>query len=142
MLFGLTNAPTSFQALMNDVLQDFIKVYMLIFFDDILIFNTTWSAHLQHVRAVLQRLLERSLAVKRSKCAFGTASVAYLGHVILTQGVAMDANKVAAVQPWLTPRTTLAVRGFLGLTGYYHKFIKSYDAIAAPLTQLLKEAFY
>jgi hypothetical protein len=140
MPFGLTNALASFQALMNDVLQDFIRVFMLVFFD-ILIFSNSWSSHLQHVRAVLQRLRKHSLAVKCSKCTFGTTSVAYLGHVISAQGVAMDADKVVAVQAWPTPRTVRAVRSFLGLLGYYRKFIKSYGAIAAPLTQLLKEAF-
>jgi hypothetical protein len=123
MPFGLTNVPTLFQALMNDVLQDFIRVFVLVFFDDILIFNKSWISHLQHVRAVLQRLCEHSLTVKRSKCAFGTTSAAYLGHVILAEGVAMDADKVAAGQAWPPPRT---VRGFLGLIGNYRKFIKSF----------------
>jgi hypothetical protein len=134
MSFGLTNAPASFQALMNNVLQDFIRVFMLIFFDDILIFSDSWSCHLQHVCAVLQRLHEHNLTVKRSKCAFDTMSVAYLGHVISAKGVAMDADKVATVQAWLTPRTVRVMHDFLGLTGYYHKFFQSYDAIAAPLT--------
>jgi hypothetical protein len=134
MSFSLTNAPASFQALMNDVLQDFIRVSMLIFFDDILIFNDSWSCHLQHVCAVLQQLHEHNLAVKLSKCAFGTTSVAYLGHIISTKGVTMEADKVATVQAWLTPRTVRVMHNFLGLTGYYHKFFHSYGAIAAPLT--------
>jgi hypothetical protein len=75
MSFGLTNAPATFQALMNDVLHDFIRVFILVFFDDILIFSDSWSSHLQDVRAVLQRLQEHSLAVKRSKCSFGATTV-------------------------------------------------------------------
>jgi hypothetical protein len=127
---------------MNDTLQDFIRVFMLVFFDDILIFSISWSEHLQHVRAVLQRLREHHLAVKRSKCSFGTTSVGYLGHIISAQGVAMDAEKVEAVRAWPPLRTVHAVRGFLDLIGYYRIFIRSYDEIAAPLTQLLKkEAF-
>jgi hypothetical protein len=123
---------------MNDVLQDSIRVFVLVFFNDILIFSDSWSSHLQHVRMILQRLQEHGLAVKRSKCSFGATSVQYLGHVISDQGVAVDANKVEAVRAWPLPRTMRAVRGFLGLTDYYQKFIRSYRDIAAPLTKLLK----
>jgi hypothetical protein len=139
--FGLTNVPASFQALMNDVLQDFIRVSVLVFFADILIFNDSWSSHLQHVRAMVQCLREHSLVVKRSKSAFGNTSVAYLGHVISSQGIVMDVDKVAAIQAWSTPWTIRAVHGFLGITCYYCKLIQSYGAITAPLMQLLKEAF-
>jgi hypothetical protein len=138
MPFGLTNAPTTFQALMNDVLQDFICVFVFVFFDDILIFSDSWSSHLQHVRMILQRLQEHGLTVKRSKCSFDATSVQYLGHVISDQGVAMDTDKVEAVRAWPLPRTVRAVMGFLGLTGYYRKFIRSYGDIATPLTKLLK----
>jgi hypothetical protein len=82
MPFGLTNAPATFQALMNIVLHDFIRVFVLVFFDDILIFSDSWSSHLQHVRIVLQSLQEHSLAVKRGKCSFDATTVQYLGHVI------------------------------------------------------------
>jgi hypothetical protein len=143
MPFSLTNAPMTFQSMMNDVLHDFIHQFVLVFFDDILIFSDSWSSHLQHVRVVLHRLCEHSLVVKRSKCTFDTKSVVYLGHVISAEGVTMDAEKVAAVKVWLTPRTVHAVWGFLGLTCYYCKFIRSHGDIAAPLTQLLKrEAFH
>jgi hypothetical protein len=138
MPFGLTNAPTTFQALMNDVLQDFICVFVFVFFDDILIFSDSWSSHLQHVRMILQRLQEHGLTVKRSKCSFDATLVQYLGHVISDQGVAMDTDKVEAVRAWPLPRTVRAVMGFLGLTGYYRKFIRSYGDIATPLTKLLK----
>jgi hypothetical protein len=137
MPFDLTNAPATFQALMNDILHDFIRVFVLVFYD-ILIFSDSWSSHLQHVRAVLERLREQNLSVKKTKCSFGAESVAYLGHVISAQGVAMDVDKVAVVHAWPQPRTVRVVRGFLGLTGYYRKFIRSYGDIVAPLTQLLK----
>jgi hypothetical protein len=134
--------PTTFQALMNGVLQDFIRVFVLIFFDVILIYNSSWSAHLQHICIVFQRLREHKLVVKQSKCSFGASSVPYLGHVVSSTGVAMDANKVKAVRAWQQPRSVRAVRGFLELTSYYRKFIQSYGEIARPLTQLLKrEAF-
>jgi hypothetical protein len=129
-------------ALMNELLHDFIRHFVLVFFDDILIYSNSWSSHLQHVRAVLQCLREHKLAIKQSKCSFSAASVAYLGHVITAQGVAMDAEQVAVVQAWQTMCSVRAVRGFLGLTRYYRKFIQSYRDIAGPLTQLLKrEAF-
>jgi hypothetical protein len=136
--FGLINAPATFQALMNDILHDFIWVFVLVFFDDILIFSDSWSTHLQHVRAILCRLCEHSLAMKRSKCSFDASMVAYLGHAISAEGVTMDADKVEAVRAWPTPRTVHTVHGFLGLTGYYRKFIRGYSDITAPLTQLLK----
>jgi hypothetical protein len=142
MAFGLTNAPPMFQALMNGVLHDYLHWFVLVFFDDILIYSSSWSEHLQHVRVVLTTLRKHQLAVKQSKCVFGSWSVAYLGHVISASGVAMDPTKVEAVQAWPTPRTPQALRGFLGLAGYYRKFIRNYGIIAGPLTQLLKkEAF-
>jgi hypothetical protein len=94
---------------MNDVLQDFICDFVLIFFDNILIYNTSWSAHLRHARAVLERLREHKLAVKRSKCSFGATSVGYLGHVISTNGVAMDVDKVEVVRVWQQPRSVCVI---------------------------------
>jgi hypothetical protein len=142
MAFGLSNAPPTFQALMNGVLHDYLRRFVLVFFDDILIYSSSWSEHLQHVRVVLTTLRQHRLTVKQSKCVFGSQSVAYLGHVISTSGVAMDPAKVEAVQAWPTPRTPRALRGFLGLAGYHRKFIRDYGSIAGPLTQLLKkEAF-
>jgi hypothetical protein len=93
MSFGLINAPATFQALMKPILGDFIRTFVLVFFDDILIYSKSWSSHLQHIRAVFARLHEHKLALKESKCSFGTSSVAYLGHEISAAGVAMDAEK-------------------------------------------------
>jgi hypothetical protein len=97
---------------------------------------------LQQVQLVLQLLRDNNLFIKRSKCFFGKQSVAYLGHIISANGVAMDQTKVTAVETWPRPRTTRALRGFLGLTGYYRKFIAGYGAIAEPLTALLKGAAF
>ena len=90
--------------------------------------------HLQHVHAVFKRLRDLTLALKKSKCSFGAQEVAYLGQVFSTQGVTMDAKKIEAMQAWPQPWTMRMVRGFLGLTGYYRKFIWSYNELAAPLT--------
>jgi hypothetical protein len=139
MAFGLCNAPATFQALMNDVLRPFLRRFVLVFFDDILIYSKTWADHLRHLRAVLDELQRHQLFVKRSKCLFGTSSVAYLGHVISAAGVAMDSAKVAAIHDWPPPRSVRAVRGFLGLAGYYRRFVHNYGTVAAPLTALLKK---
>jgi hypothetical protein len=142
MPFGLTNAPATFQALMNEVMRPFLRRFVLVFFDDILIYSSIWPDHLRHVHLVLKRLQEHRLLVKRSKCVFGSRTVSYLGHVISAAGVAMDEQKVRAVWEWPVPRTVHAVHAFLGLTGYYQRFIQDYGSIAAPLTALLrKDAF-
>ena len=119
MPFGLTNAPSTFQALMNEVLRPFLRRCVLVFFDDILIFSRTETEHLQHVRAVLSTLRHHGLALKRSKCSFGERRIHYLGHVIENGVVSMGVDKIKAVQDWPLPRSLRALRGFLGLTGYY-----------------------
>jgi len=139
MPFGLSNAPATFQALMNDVLRPFLRRFVLVFFDNILIYSSSWSKHLQHLRAVLDALQAHHLHLKHSKCSFGASSVSYLGHVISADGVAMDADKVAVVTEWPVPRSTRGLWCFLGLAGYYRKFIRDFGTIAAPLTRLLRK---
>ena len=118
MPFGRTNVPSTFQALMNEVLRPFLHLCVLVFFDDILIYSKTWTEHLQHMRTVFTVLREHSLVLKRSKCLFAQCNVAYLGHVITGAGVARDESKIEAVKAWPVPKTIRALRGFLGLTGY------------------------
>ncbi|GAU35592.1 hypothetical protein TSUD_295280 [Trifolium subterraneum] len=139
MPFGLSNAPASFQSLMNQVFQKVLRKFVLVFFDDILVYNATWSSHLLHLEIVLQLLDHHKLFVKLSKCSFGMSEVDYLGHTIFGMGVIMDKTKVQAVLQWPTPTNLKQLRGFLGLTGYYRRFIKSYATIASPLTDLLKK---
>ena len=114
MPFGLCNAPAMFQALMNDILHAFLRWFVLVFFDDILIYSSTWVDHLRHLRAILLVLWQHRLFVKRSKYAFGVDSISYLGHIISAAGVAMDPAKVHAVMDWPQPHLARAVRGFLG----------------------------
>jgi hypothetical protein len=126
MPFGLTNAPATFQALMNHVLLPFLRRFVLVFFDDILIYSSSWTEHLRHVRTVFRTLQDHLLFLKRSKCAFGQRSVSYLGRVISEEGVAMDRQKVQAVLEWPLPKSPRTVRGFLGLAGYYRRFIRDF----------------
>ena len=127
---------------MNSVLRPFLRKFVLVFFDDILIYSPSWSSHLQHINTVLTALRDHQLRLKRTKCSCATSSVHYLGHVISSNGVAMDREKVAAMSSRPQPQSVRGLRGFLGLASYYRRFIKDYDAIAAPLTaQLKKEAF-
>jgi hypothetical protein len=134
--FGLCNSPTTFQALMNDVLRPFLRRFVLVFFDDILIYSKTWADYLRHLRAVLDELCCHHLFVKRTKCEFAAPSVAYLGHMISAAGVAMDPAKVQAIIDWPAPCSIRAVRGFLGLAGYYRKFVHNYDTVAGRVGNL------
>jgi hypothetical protein len=141
MPFGLTNASSTFQALMNTILGPFLRRCILVFFDNILIFSRTWIEHLQ-TSARSSALHAHSLVLKCSKCAFGERRMHYLSHIISDGTVSMDGDKISVVQAWPQLRSVKALRGFLGLTGYYRRFIANYGAIAAPLTALLKkEAF-
>jgi len=110
-----------------------------VFIDDILIYSHTWADHLCHLRAVFGALQQHQLFVKRSKCAFASLFIAYLSHVGSAVSVAMDPAKLQVVRDWPLPRSTRVVRGFLGLVGYYWKFIHHYETIVAPLTALLKK---
>lgn len=139
MPFGLTNAPATFQALMNEVFRDKLGEYVLVFFDDILVYSKTEALHLEHLKETLKVLQQHQLFAKMSKCSFGQSEIDYLDHVINQEGVGMDPQKIQVVRDWPTPKSVKALRGFLGLTGYYRKFVKHYGIIAKPLTNLLKK---
>jgi hypothetical protein len=134
MPFGLTNALSTFQAFMNDVFKPYLRKFILIFFDDILFYSKNLV-----LKAVLQVLVDHRLYAKRSKCVFVASEVEYLGHVISGNGVQTNPKKITAMVEWLKPQTLKALRGFLGLIGYYRKFIKAYGQIASPLIDLVKK---
>lgn len=139
MPFGLSNAPATFQGLMNNIFQFAMRRFVLIFFDDILIYSGDWESHMRHLEIVLVTLQDNQLYAKFSKCEFGLQQIEYLGHTVSEKGVEMEKSKVEAILRWPSPTNIKQLRGFLGLSGYYRRFIHHYASIAHPLTELLKK---
>lgn len=137
--FGLTNAPATFMHMMQLIFKDYLDDFVIVFLDDILIFSKNKEDHMKHVQRVLQVLRDNKLYAKESKCEFFKTEISFLGHVINEHGVHMETSKVAAVTDWPTPVDASQVRAFLGLAGYYRKFVKNFSRISSPLSELLKK---
>ncbi|CAL1400814.1 unnamed protein product [Linum trigynum] len=138
MSFGLCNALSTFQAIMNEIFRPLLHKSVFVFFDDILVYNHDKESHLNHVRQVFHILRHYKFFIKFSKCAFGMTEIEYLGHFISVEGVQVDPRKITAMVDWPTPTNSTELRGFLGLAGYYRKFVRNYRSIARALTTLLK----
>ncbi|KAJ1196314.1 hypothetical protein NDU88_000185 [Pleurodeles waltl] len=135
MPFGLKNAPATFQRLVNTVLQG-LEAFSAAYLDDIAVFSSSWDDHLVHLWKVLEALQKAGLTIKASKCQIGQGKVVYLGHLVGGEQIAPLQGKIQTIIDWVPPTTQTQVRAFLGLTGYYRRFIKNYGSIAAPLNDL------
>lgn len=138
--FGLTNAPATFMHLMQSIFGPHLDDFVIVFLDDILIYSKSLDDHRRQVRMVLDLLRKHQLYAKESKCEFFQTSVSFLGHVVSGKGISMEEDKVKAIRNWPAPTTVTGVRSFLGLAGYYRKFVKNFSRIASPLSELLHKA--
>ncbi|KAF8047244.1 hypothetical protein N665_3134s0001 [Sinapis alba] len=139
MPFGLTNAPSTFMRLMNHVLRAYICKFVVVYFDDILIYSTSLEDHLEHLEKVLETLRQEHLYANLKKCTFCTDQLVFLGFVVSSQGLKVDEEKIKAVQDWPTPTTIGQVRSFHGLASFYRRFVKDFSTLAAPLTSVIKK---
>lgn len=137
MPFGLCNAPSTFQATMNALLQPFFRKFTVVFFYDILVYSATLDAHLHHLTLVFEALLQGQFYLKQSKCLLAQRQLEYLGHIISDRGIEPEQTKITAMLTWPIPSSQKDLCGFLGLTGFYRRFIKGYASIASALTPLL-----
>jgi hypothetical protein len=139
MPFGLTNAPSYFMNMMNKVFMEFLDKFVIVFIDDILIYSKSNEEHEAHLRAILEKLQEHKLYAKFSKCEFWLSEVGFLGHIVTKDGIAVDPAKVTALTEWEPPKNVGEIHSFLGLAGYYRRFIENFSKIAKPMTELLKK---
>jgi hypothetical protein len=140
MPFGLTNAPSTFMCLMNEVLHSFIGKFMVVYFDDILIYSKSLDEHIEHLRAVFGALHEARLFANLKKCIFCTDRVAFLSYVVTPQGIEVDEAKNEAIKSWSILATLTQLWSFLGLVGFYQCFMRDFSTIAAPLNDLTKKS--
>ncbi|GAA0168268.1 hypothetical protein LIER_40529 [Lithospermum erythrorhizon] len=139
MPFGLSNAPATFQSIMNHVFGCYLRTFVLVFFDDILVYSKDIESHYAHLHKILLTLRIKKLFAKPSKCAFGKSYIEYLGHTISASGVQAYPSKIESMLAWPRPHNIKSLTGFLGLTGYYRKFVQNCAIMAKPLTNLLKK---
>lgn len=138
MPFSLSNAPSTFMRLMNHVFKPFIGRFVVVYFDDILVFSNNVEQHVAHLRQVFTVLREQKLYANEKKCHFLTSKVIFLGYLVSGDGIRMDEPKVEAITSWPTPTTIHDIRSFHGLTSFYRHFIRNFSSIIAPMTECMK----
>ncbi|KAH9657950.1 hypothetical protein KPL70_023287 [Citrus sinensis] len=139
MPFGLSNAPSTFMRLMNHVLRAFIGKFVVVYFDDILIYSKGLDEHIEHLQTVLTVLRKKKLYANLKKCSFCTNQIVFLGYVVSAKGIEVDEEKVKAIKEWPTPKSVSEVRSFHGLASFYRRFVKDFCTLAAPLTEIVKK---
>jgi hypothetical protein len=138
MPFGLSNAPSTFMRLMNHVFKPFIGLFVVVYFDDILVYSKSQQDHMEHLYQVFQTLRKQKLYVNLKKCHFLTDSLVFLGYVVSAEGIKMDPSKIEAIISWPVPKSLHDIRSFHGLASFYRRFIRSFSSIIAPITECLK----
>ena len=139
MPFGLSNAPSTFMRFMNQVLQPFIGKFLVVYFDDILIYSKTEEDHVFHLRQVMRILRQEKLNINLKKYSFMTSAIMFLGFVVSAKGLEVDPDKVKAILEWPIPSTLQELRSFHGLSTFYRRFIISFSTIMAPITGCMKK---
>ena len=139
MPFGLKNAPATFQRMMNYVLKDYINKICVVYLDDILIFSTSIEEHVDSINRVFSKLRDHNLKIQIDKCNFFAKQTDYLGHTLTSEGIKPNDKKIETIKQLKIPQTRKAIKSFLGITGYYRKFIKDYAKVAQPMTFYLKK---
>ena len=139
MPIGLSEAPGTFMRVMHFVLRPYIGVFVVVYFDDILVFSKSLKEHVTHLRTVLQTLRKKQLYANMEKCLFGVDKLVFLGFVVSSKGVHVDESKINATKSWPQPTNLQQVRSFLGLAGFYRRFVKDFSTIASPLHSLSKK---
>ena len=139
MPFRLTNAPATFMDLMHKVFQPYLDEFVVVFINDILIYSQSEEKHEDHLRIVLQALRDHQLYANFSRCEFWLTEVRFLGHAVSASGVSVDPEKVEAVMSWERPKLVFEICSFLGLAGYYRRFIEDFSWLAAPMTRLTRK---
>lgn len=137
MPFGLSNAPSTFMRLMNQVFKPFIGHFVVVYFDDILIYSNSLEQHLSHLRQIFVVLREQNLYANGKKCHFLVTKVTFLGYVITDDGISMDPSKVEAITSWPVPTTLHDIRSFHGLASFYRRFIRNFSSIISPVTECM-----
>src|SRR5277367_3885952 len=139
MPFGLTGAPGSFQAYINDTIRDCLDRFAVAYMDDILVYSNSLEEHILHVRTVLQKLLSAGLFAKLEKCEFHVQKISFLGFVITPEGISMDEERIRTIADWPVPESVLDVQVFLGFCNFYRRFIEAYSRVVLPITRLLRK---